>query len=250
MSPTQPSSASYTSLDTEHFLSFLFGKDSTHGLANGLQNEATWRGYRRKILRELRRYVDANVLTDAFHQQRLDVALEKVEEAQGSGTHFSESRLSLLGLVELCLLLLGGMPDHWDRRVVNKPHHRRLDRQRTLTYGQSPEQRARLIFDACQKGFVPGMDRKAAPEMLGRREWLSVRGRSDRLLKPIMRSAGVGKDNPRQSGWAGRRGAVHEQYRLRRRPTRGPVDGDRQAMMAQTYVRSNRARRPRESVHA
>lgn len=51
------------------------------------------------------------------------------------------------------------MPDHWDRRVVNEPHHRRLDRQRTLTYGQSPEQRACLIFDACQKGFVPGMDR-------------------------------------------------------------------------------------------
>lgn len=94
MNPTQPSSASYTSLDTEHFLSFLFGKESTCGPANGLLNDATWRGSRRKILRELRRYVDANVLTDAFRQQRLDVAFEKVEEAQGIGAHFCESRRS------------------------------------------------------------------------------------------------------------------------------------------------------------
>ncbi len=76
--------------------------------------------------------------------------------------------------MELCLVLLGEMPNHWDRRVVNKAHHRRLDRQRTLTYAQSPEQRAHLIFDACRSGFLPGMDRHAAPEVWDR-YWAGVR---------------------------------------------------------------------------
>lgn len=50
MSAEGSTSAPVTHLWTrEHFLSFLFGKESTHGLANGLLNEATWRGHRRKI---------------------------------------------------------------------------------------------------------------------------------------------------------------------------------------------------------
>lgn len=176
MNTARPASVpTYTSLDTEHFLSFLFGKQSTHGLANGLLDEGTWRRYRRKVLRELRRYIDANVVcTDAIHRQRIDIALTKIEEAEGIGEPLLREQAFVAGLVELCLVLLGGMPNHWERRVVNKAHHRRLDRQRTLTYAQSPEQRAHLIFDACQSGFLPGMDRGAAPDVWDR-YWAGVR---------------------------------------------------------------------------
>jgi hypothetical protein len=176
MSTTRPApSPDYTSLDTEHFLSFMFGKQSTHGLANGLLDEGTWRKYRRKVLRELRKYIDANVVcTDALHQQRIGIALRKIEEAEGIGEPLLREQAFVTGLVELCLTLLGTMPNHWDRRVVNKAHHRRLDRQRTLTYAQSPEQRAHLIFDACRSGFLPGMDRHAAPEVWDR-YWAGVR---------------------------------------------------------------------------
>ncbi len=176
MSPSPPASApTYTSLDTEHFLSFLFGKESTHGLANGLLDEGTWRRYRRKVLSELRRYIDTNVVsTDALQQQRIDIALKKIEEAEGIGQPLLREQAFVTGLVELCLVLLGAMPDHWERRVVNKAHHRRLDRQRTLMYAQSPEQRAHLIFDACQNGFLPGMDRHAESEIWDR-YWAAVR---------------------------------------------------------------------------
>lgn len=97
MSPSPPASApAYTSLDTEHFLSFLFGKESTHGLASGLLDEGTWRRYRRKVLRELRRYIDTNVVgTDASTNSASTSRSRRSRRRKASASRFFESRRSL-----------------------------------------------------------------------------------------------------------------------------------------------------------
>ena len=167
----------YGSLSTENFLSFLFGKTSTHGLANALLDEPECSRRRSRILRELATYVRTNVqVTDARQRDRLDVAILMTQGIGEVENQLLREQAIVTSLVRLCLELLGGMPNHWDRKVVNKPHHRMIDRHRTLHYSQSVEQRAHLIFDACQGGFLQGLDRRNAPA-IWQEYWSCVRTR-------------------------------------------------------------------------
>lgn len=132
-------------LEVEHFLSLMFGKWSTHGLCGGM-TEADWRTWCRKMIRSLGKYVSANVVTDAHHRERIQRTLARMSEAVDSPNREPELVSALVGM---CLLLLGGMPDHWEKKKVNRPEHYNLDAHRTVHYCQSPQQKARLIFDKC-----------------------------------------------------------------------------------------------------
>lgn len=143
----------YITIDVEHFLSFMLGKDSTHGLAGG--DEAVWVKEARRLTRHLRRYVQSNAQTSNDHLREMLACLDKMGESFKNPRTREPELFS--AAVELCVLLLGARPNHWDRRSVNHSKHFRLDRYRTLTYSQTPEQKAALLYDRATKYWAPSL---------------------------------------------------------------------------------------------
>ena len=54
-------------IEIEHFLSFMFGKTSTHGLA-GINDKKIWAKQVFKLTTHLEKYINANVTTDETHK--------------------------------------------------------------------------------------------------------------------------------------------------------------------------------------
>jgi hypothetical protein len=143
-------------LQVEHFLSQMFGKTSTHGLAAALEaNDRVWRQYCKKLMDNLERYVTANVLTDKQHWRQITENLASLKSSLRLPADTREPYL-VSGLVGLCLLLLGGLPDHWAKKRVGARHHFPLDQCRSLHYTQSASQRHHMIRTELQKkGALP-----------------------------------------------------------------------------------------------
>lgn len=128
--------------EIESFLSFLFGKWSTH-LPQEISLKS-WKKYCKKLIDHLDQYISANVVTDLPHQKAIDAALEKGKRAVTSSN--AREPMLVASLAELCFLLLGDRPNHWNRRRVNRPEHFMLDTFRTVNYSRSPKQRANWII--------------------------------------------------------------------------------------------------------
>ncbi len=133
----------YVPLDVEHFLSFLVGR-SAHGMV-GWHRPREWRQYCRRLIRELERYIRANVVPDHAHAEQIEIALNVLRDAVDAAGR--EASL-VAALARLCLLLIGDLPKHWRRAAVNRPEYFMLDRHRTVHYSQSPAQKADLIYDS------------------------------------------------------------------------------------------------------
>lgn len=129
-------------IEVEHFLSFMFGKDSTHGLT-GHHPEIVWKRYCTKLTVHLEKYINKNVITDKVHGRNIQLA---IDDMKGGVNSIAREPLLVAALCRLCLLLLGEMPDHWEKKTINRPEHFMLDQFRSLQYCQSAEQKAKLII--------------------------------------------------------------------------------------------------------
>lgn len=128
-------------IDVEHFLGSILGKRS-HGSA-GCHQVNVWKNYCKKLIEHLEKYVSANVVTDRFHREAIERSTNKMKEAVDSN---SREPLLVAGLFELCLLLLGGVPNHWNRERINRPEYFLLNEFRSLHYSHSHEQKARMVL--------------------------------------------------------------------------------------------------------
>lgn len=61
--------APYLSLQAEHFLSHMFGKQGTHGLAGA--HGRVWVKYCERALNHLERYVQRNIVTTQHHKREI-----------------------------------------------------------------------------------------------------------------------------------------------------------------------------------
>jgi hypothetical protein len=94
----------------------------------------------------LDRYIRTNVVADRPHHRALEQAIRVLHRAVDAVDADRESEI-LTSFAALCLLLLGGVPDHWDRRgSVNHPKYYVLSEYRSLHYSQTPSQVARVIW--------------------------------------------------------------------------------------------------------
>jgi hypothetical protein len=172
--------APYEPVNTEHFLSRLLGKARTHGLAGALQDDRTWRRFLVRRLEHLRRYVATNLgFTDAVHRDQVERVLASLVDRSRMAPSVLREQALVTGLLELCQELLGGLPDHWDRRAVSTPRRFVLDRHRSISYVQSVRQRARLIADWCGR-YPP-------PPPLTDRQAKEAADRYHRLVSPRRR---------------------------------------------------------------
>ena len=136
-------------LEFEHFLSFVFGKAGTHGLAGYLRDDWS-RKWLARLLAALRQYVAHNATrTDRLHREELRRLCDRAcTEVRGYRDPDQRAAFAVLMLTRIVFELLGGQPNHWERRRVNRPQHWRLDAHRALAYSQSPYQKLRAIEDA------------------------------------------------------------------------------------------------------
>jgi hypothetical protein len=149
--------ATYEPIETEYFFTRLFGRETMHGSAGALRDERAWRRRIRQAFQHLRRYVEANLpASDSIQRDAVHRLVDRLEAGATMRTPLLREQALVTGLMDLCLSLLGDVPDHWDRRRVAHPNHFMLNKHRTLHYGQSNQQRARLIADACRRSPLPG----------------------------------------------------------------------------------------------
>lgn len=134
----------------------LFGARSK--LATGeLKTKAQWRRALRCVLLEIEKYLDANVDTDEFHRMCLYSGLVGAGEALKQDDFWPGY---VEGITRIALTLLGDYPDHRRRKPGRKDEeHYKLDRERSLNWGQTPEQRFRALMHAGEAGF-PKLSRK------------------------------------------------------------------------------------------
>ena len=163
-------------IEEEHFFSDLFGKQSTHGLADSVSKE-TWKAYRTKLVTHLQRYIEANVpFSDNSHRREAEFAFGRLQAALRS----QQDHLVVIGLIRICMVLMGGRPNHWHLRRVNNQKHFVLDRYRSVSITQSPKQKARLILDkfafasARNKEMTESFDLEVKPPFAPQKiiEWL------------------------------------------------------------------------------
>jgi hypothetical protein len=133
------------SLGAEYFFSFLLGKRGTHGLA-GWEDTTSWRHLCHKLVTQIDRYIAANIVTDRSHHTALAQAIQALHGAVDNGGSDRESEL-VTRFARLCLLLIGDVPNHWDRRAVNLQEYYLLSERRSVHFSQTPAQIARVIWE-------------------------------------------------------------------------------------------------------
>jgi len=115
-----------------------------------------WKRVLRKVLREIDRYVSANVDTDELHYFIITSGLCAADESlkeENFWPGYAE------GLIRVILALLGDYPDHRRRKGGGKgSDHYRLQLHRSLLYAQDSDQRFRTLLTAGVSG-VPGLSR-------------------------------------------------------------------------------------------
>jgi len=109
---------------------------------------AEWRAALRKVLRELDRYIAANVYTDEVHRIMLLSGLAAADESLKQEEFWPGY---VEGITRLALLLMGDYPDYRRRRPGRRgrlPQRYQLSRCRQVHFVQSPTQKLITLMAA------------------------------------------------------------------------------------------------------
>ena len=116
-------------LEVEELFAAMFGERAAHCVAgNGPARE--WQKWCKKLSKELRKYVDANLYTDREHRECIRAVLDEIN----SSAHKPQAErepLMVAGLSRLVLLLLGDLPNHHSHQKGERWNFR-LSRFRTF----------------------------------------------------------------------------------------------------------------------
>lgn len=131
-------------------LARLFGAESIIA-TQGSRSLAEWRATLRKVVRELGRYLDANVESDEVHMMMLYSGLAAAEEALKEDDFWLGY---VEGITRLALVLMGDYPDHRKRKGgAKRKDHYRLRKLRTIRYYQDELQRVKTLLATSAFGF-------------------------------------------------------------------------------------------------
>jgi len=112
---------------------------------------AEWRSALRRVLRELGRYLAANVHTDELHRIMLLSGLAAAAESLKQEKFWPGY---VEGVTRLALVLMGDYPDYRRRRPARRGHERfRLDRFRDVRFHQTADQKLNTLMAAPQVGI-------------------------------------------------------------------------------------------------
>jgi hypothetical protein len=144
----------------------LFGSESAEARMEN-RSAAQWRRTLVNVLRELEKYLTANVATDELHLLMLYSGLYAAHESlkqEDFWPGYSE------GLTRFALLLMGDYPDHRKRKGgQKKDDHYLLSRGRSVCYIQTWPQKLRTLLAAPLLGIRFGVPPRGALDEFRRR---------------------------------------------------------------------------------
>jgi hypothetical protein len=141
-------------LSFEYLMSQLFGSQTFHGFCNLQHSEKSWKGHLNRILRTIRKAIEANTtVADQYYRRRLAGMCEQGMEDIGDAPGTQRANLAMIEcLVRLVFMLLGRMPSNFFRKHVTIRQDWRLSTYRTLVYTQTEAQKLRLIISLAEEG--------------------------------------------------------------------------------------------------
>ena len=144
----------YLDLEFEYLLSYLFGKSNHHATV-GYINCKDWSKNIYKIIDAIEKGILQNIVfTDNYQKNELiNICSETKVKINSSKQINNVNQDVIIGMTKLIFNLIGQMPDNWDRKVVNHPNHRKLNKHRTIHFSQNNRQKANLIMSLAK---LPG----------------------------------------------------------------------------------------------
>jgi hypothetical protein len=140
------------SLSSEDSLCRWFGHPMRY--IHGKQKQNTWKKVLKKITAALKKSIKMNINSDGFHERRLNLHIEQLEDACKSKNNVDpEIILTLTGII---FELLGGTPDYSARNRLNKKTDFTLNKLRSLNYIHTPYQKVCTILEASR--YLPFSD--------------------------------------------------------------------------------------------
>lgn len=129
-----------TDLSFEFFLKSIYGERIFHGYSiTRLRQEC------KRLVKTIKRAVELNIETDSFHKSRINLALDELDNA------FKDKDFEpayIIGLVKMVFLLLGDIPNNWNRKKTSQPSDFILNQHRKIVYLQNLRQKVNLIWKA------------------------------------------------------------------------------------------------------
>jgi len=113
---------------------------------HGKASERKWKKYLAKIAKALNKSIIMNVDSDGFHKNQLLSQVSQLNEL--SKVKDNADIEFIYHLSAIIFELLGGIPDHRDRTVVNSQNDFLLTLMRRLHYTQTPYQKVMTILEA------------------------------------------------------------------------------------------------------
>jgi hypothetical protein len=132
------------SIPTEDFLLRLFGNPMMY--LHGVRSQKTWKKIQKKIHYVLKKAVENNIQSDAFHKASIRKYLDNMDAA--CKTKDNADIQMILSLTGIVFELLGHVPNYSSRRALNRNDDYYLSGLRTLKYCQTPYQKMRTIIEA------------------------------------------------------------------------------------------------------
>lgn len=130
----------------------LFGNQSRDALFEA-RTPAQWKATLRRVLREIDRYVQANVDTDELHEFIIASGLLAADEALKQDDYWPGYTE---GLTRVLFTLMGDYPDHRRRKGgARSADHYSLGALRQVQYAQGVGQRLTTLLAAGTIGFPP-----------------------------------------------------------------------------------------------
>jgi len=131
----------------EYMMSHLFGKHNYHGHVGGLSKTA-WKKDLRKINKYIKKSVDINLNSDAYHKGMLAYLCDCLDQKISDAKSLNEVNVSFVETyTRLIFTLLGNFPNHWNRKAPYAERFWELDGHRTSAFVQTDEQKAALVLN-------------------------------------------------------------------------------------------------------
>ena len=131
----------------------------------------------------IRKSILLNINTaDQSHKRKLlelcDETAKRLKEAQGKD---QVNLAALECVVKITFELMGGTPNHWEYRIVNRAEDWKLDHHRKLAYTQTSKQKANYILYLTNWTLHDTFSSEEKIE-LHDKLWYDFRGNGDRFI--------------------------------------------------------------------
>ena len=135
-------------IDYEYLLSNLFGKSNYHAISGNQDIEFLRRTFT-KIFKSIKRSIELNIYSaDQILKDDLKVICENfIEDIKKTSNPDSLNIKMNTNLTKIIFLLIGRIPNNWNKRKTNFNKEWMLDRYRNVNFTSNYRQRTYLIIE-------------------------------------------------------------------------------------------------------